>query len=85
MTDAEDIVQILERLAAGEIDVEQLLALVGGRQWYFPTPKRSRVVDRYMAIIQFPSRDYKVVAKEFNCSPGVVYRAWNWGKQQTAS
>lgn len=79
MTDAEDIVQILERVARGEMSVEQLLEQCGGRQWYLPTARSYRRVGRYLAIVQFPSRDYKVVARHFGVSIGVVYRAWNRG------
>jgi Mor family transcriptional regulator len=79
MSDCEDIIQILDRLAAGEINVEQLLEQYGGRQWYLPTLRRFHLTRRYQAILQFPSRDYKVVARHFNVSIGVVYRAWNSG------
>lgn len=77
----ENILQILERLAAGEIDVEALLTAYGGRQWYLPTVNRSKARARYVAICAYPSRDYKVVAKAFKCSFGVVYRAWDWERR----
>lgn len=81
-TDHEDIrtiLRALERLALGEITVEQLLELNGGRQWYLPTVLSYRRARRYRAIVSFPSRDYKVVARHFGVSFGVVYRAWGSG------
>ena len=78
-SDVLDILQTLERLAAGEINVEQLLETCGGRQWYLPTLRRYHQVQRHRAIVRFPSRDYKVVARHFGVSIGVVYRAWKMG------
>jgi len=77
MTD--DILQILERLARGEINVEQIMETCGGRNWYFPTLRRYHQVQRYRAILQFPSRDYRVVVHHLGCSVSMVYRAWHSG------
>ena len=74
MTD--DILQILERLAKGEINVEQLLQIAGGRQWYLPTVHSYRRVRRYRAIIQDRRTDAAALAKDYHVSVRTVYRAW---------
>ena len=77
----EDIIAILVRMCPG-FDVEAFLRVAGGRQWYVPTPGRAKIQARYLAILSFPSRNYKVVADEFGVSKNVVYRAWQWGKRR---
>lgn len=79
MTSCQEFIAALERLEAGEITVEQLLEQAGGSQVWLPTLRSYHQTRRWMAICQYPSRDYKVVARHFGVSIVTVYRAWKSG------
>ncbi len=77
MSEAEDILSILERLAAGELDVAGVLALAGGREWYIPSPRRMEQQRRRAAIAADRRTDARVVARAHHVSVSLVYEVWN--------
>lgn len=77
MTQDIGILTILERLAAGELDVQGVLLLAGGRSWYLPVvPKRDMAAIKE-AIRRDPCRDYKILKRRYKVSVGTIYNAWN--------